>query len=61
VVRCTVRGYAVLQASNDFQWSGAADEGFGKLIAFVDRGLSGWPPNDQPDEPATTWQSDEHS
>jgi AcrR family transcriptional regulator len=40
-VRCTLHGFAVLQATNAFQWSGDIDESFEALIAFIDRGLGG--------------------
>lgn len=38
-IRCTLHGFAVLQASNGFQWSGDPDETFDWMIAFIDRGL----------------------
>jgi AcrR family transcriptional regulator len=50
-VRCTLHGFAVLQASSAFQWSGDVGESFDKLIAFMDRGLRGWPPGDSHDAP----------
>jgi len=41
VVRCTLHGFAVLQATNAFQWSGDLDDSFEALIAFIHRGLGG--------------------
>lgn len=38
-IRCTVHGFAVLQASGGFQWSGDPDESFDWMIRFIDRGL----------------------
>ncbi|HMH94922.1 MAG TPA: TetR-like C-terminal domain-containing protein [Streptosporangiaceae bacterium] len=38
-LRCTLHGFAVLQAGQAFQWSPDADESFEWLIGFVDRGL----------------------
>jgi AcrR family transcriptional regulator len=38
-VRCAIHGFAVLQASNGFQWSNAPDDSFAWLIRFVDAGL----------------------
>ncbi len=40
-VRCTLHGFAVLQATNAFQWSGDIDDSFEALIAFIHRGLGG--------------------
>ncbi|HEU5419201.1 MAG TPA: WHG domain-containing protein [Streptosporangiaceae bacterium] len=40
-LRCTLHGFAVLQAGNAFQWSRDADESFEWLIGFMDRGLGG--------------------
>ena len=40
-VRCTLHGFAVLQASNAFQWSGDIDDSFEALVAFIHRGLGG--------------------
>jgi AcrR family transcriptional regulator len=37
--RCTLHGFAELQASNGFQWSGDPDETFDWMIGFIDRGL----------------------
>jgi AcrR family transcriptional regulator len=37
--RCTLHGFAALQASNGFQWSGDPDETFDWMIGFIDRGL----------------------
>jgi AcrR family transcriptional regulator len=38
-VRCTLHGFAVLQATNAFQWGGDIDESFDRLVAFIDSGL----------------------
>jgi AcrR family transcriptional regulator len=38
-LRCTLHGFAVLQAGRAFQWSDDADESFEWLIGFMDRGL----------------------
>ncbi|MEV0408489.1 TetR/AcrR family transcriptional regulator [Actinoallomurus sp. NPDC050550] len=38
-LRCLFHGFAALQASNGFQWSGGVDESFDWMIGFVDRGL----------------------
>ena len=38
-IRCTLHGFAALQASRGFQWSGDPDETFDWMIGFIDRGL----------------------
>lgn len=38
-VRCAIHGFAALQASQGFQWSGDPDESFRWMISFIDRGL----------------------
>ena len=38
-LRCAINGYAALQAADGFQWSADADESFGWMIRFLDRGL----------------------
>lgn len=38
-VRCTIHGFASLQAANAFQWSNDPDDSFAWLIDFVDAGL----------------------
>jgi AcrR family transcriptional regulator len=38
-LRCTIHGYAVLQAANAFQWSNDPDQSFDWMITFVDAGL----------------------
>jgi AcrR family transcriptional regulator len=38
-VRCTIHGFAMLEASQGFQWSGDPDESFNWMIRFIDRGL----------------------
>lgn len=40
-VRCTIHGFAMLDASGGFQWSNDPDESFEWMIRFVDRGLRG--------------------
>jgi len=42
-IRCTLHGFAALQASDGFQWSGDPDETFDWLIRFIDRGLRATP------------------
>lgn len=39
MVRCTIHGYAVLQAANAFQWGNDPDESVLWMIQFVDAGL----------------------
>jgi AcrR family transcriptional regulator len=38
-IRCSLHGFAALQASHGFQWSGDPDETFDWMIGFIDRGL----------------------
>jgi AcrR family transcriptional regulator len=38
-IRCTIHGFAVLEASGGFQWSNDPDESFEWMIRFIDRGL----------------------
>ncbi|MBO3748580.1 WHG domain-containing protein [Streptosporangiaceae bacterium NEAU-GS5] len=38
-IRCTLHGFAALQAADGFQWSGDADDSFEWMIGFLDRGL----------------------
>ena len=38
-LRCTIHGYAALQAADAFQWTGDPDETFAWMIRFLDRGL----------------------
>jgi len=38
-LRCTIHGYAALQADDGFQWTGDPDETFEWMIRFLDRGL----------------------
>jgi hypothetical protein len=40
-IRCTVHGFAMLQASDGFQWTGEPDDSFDWMIQFIDRGLRG--------------------
>jgi AcrR family transcriptional regulator len=38
-IRCTVHGFAALQAASAFQWTGKPDDSFEWMIQFLDRGL----------------------
>jgi AcrR family transcriptional regulator len=38
-LRCTIHGFAVLQAANAFQWGNDPDESFAWMVKFVDAGL----------------------
>jgi AcrR family transcriptional regulator len=38
-IRCTLHGFASLQASGGFQWTGDPEESFAWMIGFIDRGL----------------------
>jgi AcrR family transcriptional regulator len=38
-LRCTIHGFALLQAANGFQWSNDPDESFDWMIQFIDAGL----------------------
>ena len=38
-LRCTIHGFAALQADDGFQWSADPDETFDWMIRFLDRGL----------------------
>jgi len=40
-IRCTVHGFAMLQASDGFQWTGEPDDSFDWMIQFIDDGLRG--------------------
>lgn len=40
MLRCTLHGYAVLKASNAFQWSNDPDESLAWMIRFMDAGLT---------------------
>ena len=40
MLRCTMHGYAVLKASNAFQWSNDPDESVAWMIRFIDAGLT---------------------
>jgi AcrR family transcriptional regulator len=42
-VRCTLHGFAMLQATNGFQWGADVDDSFERLIDFMDGGLRGQP------------------
>jgi AcrR family transcriptional regulator len=42
-IRCTIHGFAALQASSGFQWSGDPDESFDWMIRFIDGGLRAIP------------------
>ncbi|MEV6770814.1 WHG domain-containing protein [Nocardia sp. NPDC051030] len=39
-LRCTFHGFATLQASDGFQWSGDFEDSFAWMIRFLDRGLA---------------------
>lgn len=39
-MRCTIHGYAVLQAIDGFQWSNHTGKSVGWMIRFVDAGLT---------------------
>ena len=43
IIRCTIHGFAALQASNGFQCSGDPDESFDWMIRFIDGGLRAIP------------------
>jgi AcrR family transcriptional regulator len=38
-LRCTIHGFALLQAARGFQWSNDPDESFQWMIRFIDAGL----------------------
>jgi AcrR family transcriptional regulator len=38
-LRCTIHGFAVLQAADGFQWSGNPDDTFAWMTSFIDRSL----------------------
>ena len=38
-IRCTIHGFAVLEAAGGFQWSDDPGESFEWMIRFIDRGL----------------------
>ena len=38
-IRCTLHGFAMLEASSGFQWDADPDESFEWMIGFIDRGL----------------------
>ena len=40
MLRCTMHGYAVLKASNAFQWSNDPDDSLAWMIRFIDTGLT---------------------
>ena len=40
MLRCTMHGYAVLKASNAFQWSNDPDDSLAWIIRFIDTGLT---------------------
>ena len=42
-IRCTIHGFAALQASNGFQWSGDPEDSFDWMIRFIDGGLRAIP------------------
>jgi AcrR family transcriptional regulator len=51
-IRCTMHGFAMLEASQGFQWSGDPDESFDWMIRFLDRGLRPEPGSDPAEEGA---------
>ena len=38
-IRCTLHGFAMLEASRGFQWDADPEQSFDWMIAFIDRGL----------------------
>jgi AcrR family transcriptional regulator len=38
-IRCTMHGFAMLEASGGFQWDADPDQSFAWMIGFIDRGL----------------------
>jgi Tetracyclin repressor-like, C-terminal domain len=38
-IRCTMHGFAMLEASGGFQWDADPDESFDWMTRFIDRGL----------------------
>jgi AcrR family transcriptional regulator len=38
-IRCTMHGFAMLEASRGFQWDADPDQSFAWMISFIDRGL----------------------
>jgi hypothetical protein len=42
-IRCTIHGFAALQASSGFQWSGDPEDSFDWMIRFIDGGLPAIP------------------
>jgi len=38
-IRCTLHGFAMLEASGGFQWDADPDQSFDWMIGFIDRGL----------------------
>jgi AcrR family transcriptional regulator len=38
-IRCTMHGFAMLEASRGFQWDADPDQSFAWMIGFIDRGL----------------------
>lgn len=38
-IRCTLHGFAMLEASGGFRWDADPDESFDWMIGFIDRGL----------------------
>jgi AcrR family transcriptional regulator len=39
-IRCTLHGFAMLEASGGFQWDADPDQSFEWMIGFIDRGLT---------------------
>ena len=45
-IRCTIHGFAMLQASDGFQWTGEPGDTFDWMTRFIDRGLRAGPPTE---------------
>jgi hypothetical protein len=39
-IRCTLHGFAMLEAAGGFQWDADPDRSFDWMIGFIDRGLT---------------------
>jgi Tetracyclin repressor-like, C-terminal domain len=42
LIRSTMHGFAMLEASRGFQWDADPDESFEWMVGFIDRGLRGF-------------------
>ena len=47
-IRCTLHGFAMLEASGGFQWDADPDQSFDWMIRFIDRGLRRQPDASRP-------------